>query len=223
MIQDNCGVFGLASSHDNIIDDLYLGTFYLQHRGQRYCGLSVKEDNRIKIRTHKGLIRETFSHDLGGMEGKTGIGHASLKDRQPVKLNSKLGEFTICFSGFVINSEKLVEEFMKEGHTFYTDSDVEILGDKFVKAVKVESEGKVREIAVEGIFVEIGLIPNSSFVDFVEKNKYGEIIINCAAETSVAGIFAAGDVTNVPEKQIIVAAGDGSKASLAAFGYLSRH
>jgi alkyl hydroperoxide reductase subunit F len=100
---------------------------------------------------------------------------------------------------------------------------LEIKGDKFVNAVKVESRGKTREIPLQGIFIEIGLIPNSDFIEMVEKNKNGEIIINCAAETSVPGVFAAGDVTDVPEKQIIVAAGDGAKASLSAFKYLSTH
>jgi alkyl hydroperoxide reductase subunit F len=100
---------------------------------------------------------------------------------------------------------------------------VEITGDKFVRAVKVIKEGKSEELLAEGVFVEIGSIPNSEIIDFVEKNNYGEIIVNCAAETSVPGVFAAGDVTNVPEKQIIVAAGEGAKATLAAFKYLSRH
>jgi alkyl hydroperoxide reductase subunit F len=99
----------------------------------------------------------------------------------------------------------------------------EIKGDKFVKGITVESGGKSREIKVEGVFVEIGLIPNSEFIDFSEKNKYGEIKVNCAAETSVPGLFAAGDVTDVPEKQIVVAAGEGSKAALSAFKYLSMH
>jgi alkyl hydroperoxide reductase subunit F len=100
---------------------------------------------------------------------------------------------------------------------------LEIKGDKFVTGLKVETRGGVREISVQGVFVEIGLIPNSDFIDFVDKNDLGEIVINCASETSVPGVLAAGDVTNVPEKQIIVAAGEGSKASLGAFRYLSTH
>ncbi len=100
---------------------------------------------------------------------------------------------------------------------------LEILGDKFVKSIKVDAKGKQREIGVQGIFVEIGLIPNSEIIDFVKKNEIGEIVVNSAAETSVHGVFAAGDVTDVPEKQIIIAAGEGSKASLSAFKYLSTH
>jgi thioredoxin-disulfide reductase len=100
---------------------------------------------------------------------------------------------------------------------------LEIKGEKFVKGIKVETEGKQREMKVEGVFVEIGLIPNSEFIDLVKKDEKKEIIVNGAAETSHPGVFAAGDVSNVPEKQIIVAAGEGSKASLSAFKYLSTH
>lgn len=98
-----------------------------------------------------------------------------------------------------------------------------IQGDKFVKGLVIETQEKERKIPVQGIFVEIGLIPNSDIIDFVEKNEKKEIMINCAAETSVPGIFAAGDVSSVPAKQIITAAGDGAKALLSAFRYLSTH
>lgn len=100
---------------------------------------------------------------------------------------------------------------------------LEISGDKFVKGIKVETKGTAREISVQGIFVEIGLIPNSEFIDLVKKNKNKEIMVNIAAEASEPGVFAAGDVSDVPEKQIIVAAGEGSKALLSAFKYLATH
>jgi len=98
----------------------------------------------------------------------------------------------------------------------------EVTGEKMVAGLKIKRDGKDETIPVEGIFVEIGLVPNSDFIKGVEKNSRGEIKINCGAETSVEGIFAAGDVTSVPEKQIIIAAGEGSKAALAAFKYVSR-
>jgi alkyl hydroperoxide reductase subunit F len=100
---------------------------------------------------------------------------------------------------------------------------VEVFGDKFVKGLKVESGGRTSSLALQGVFVEAGLTPNSEFITLAKKNQAGEIIINCAAETSVPGLFAAGDVTDVPEKQIIIAAGEGSKAALAAFRFLSTH
>ncbi|OGC18773.1 hypothetical protein A2310_02675 [candidate division WOR-1 bacterium RIFOXYB2_FULL_37_13] len=99
----------------------------------------------------------------------------------------------------------------------------EVFGDKFLKGLKVVVAGKERVLEVEGIFVEIGLVPNSNFIDYVDKNEIGEININCGSETSCPGIFAAGDVTSIPDKQIIIAAGEGSKAALAAYRYLTIH
>jgi alkyl hydroperoxide reductase subunit AhpF len=87
----------------------------------------------------------------------------------------------------------------------------------------VEMRGQPREIAVEGIFVEIGLVPNSKCFELAKLNERGEIVINDKCETSVPGLFAAGDVTDVPEKQIIIAAGEGAKAAISAFKYLSTH
>jgi len=99
----------------------------------------------------------------------------------------------------------------------------EIAGDNFVKEITIEKDKTSRNISVEGVFVEIGLLPNADFIDIVSKNESSEIIVNCNNETDIEGIFAAGDVTTVTQKQIIVASGEGAKASLGAFQYLMRH
>jgi len=98
-----------------------------------------------------------------------------------------------------------------------------ILGDKFVSGIRIKKEGKEEQLALQGVFVEIGLIPNSEFAKDVEKDPLGEIKVNSRNETNISGIFAAGDVTDVPEKQIIIAAGEGAKAALSAFRYLVQH
>lgn len=78
-------------------------------------------------------------------------------------------------------------------------------------------------LALDGVFVQIGLVPNSGFLqNLVECTQHGEIIIDEKGKTSEPGIFAAGDVTTVPYKQIVVAMGEGSKAALSAFDYLIR-
>jgi len=98
-----------------------------------------------------------------------------------------------------------------------------VLGDKTVTGIRIkDNKGKEDLVAVEGIFVEIGLVPNSDFARNIVKNEQGEIKVNCHNETNIPGIFAAGDVTDVPEKQIVIAAGEGSKAALSAFKYLAR-
>ena len=81
--------------------------------------------------------------------------------------------------------------------------------------------GRVLSKDLEGVFVQIGLIPNSGFMEgVIELSQYGEIVIDERGQTSEAGIFACGDVTTVPYKQIVIAMGEGAKASLAAFDYL---
>lgn len=75
--------------------------------------------------------------------------------------------------------------------------------------------------SLEGVFVQIGLVPNSQFVEgLIDLNKFGEIIIDEKGRTSEAGIYACGDVTTVPYKQIVISMGEGAKASLGAFEYL---
>jgi len=97
-----------------------------------------------------------------------------------------------------------------------------VLGDTFVTGIKVKEGSIEKEIPVQGVFVEIGLIPNSDFTKNINKNEQGEIKVNCYNETNIKGVFAAGDVTDVPEKQIIIAAGEGAKAVLTVFKYLAK-
>lgn len=98
-----------------------------------------------------------------------------------------------------------------------------IYGEAFVKGLEIEKVGKNSTLAVEGVFVEIGLIPNTDFAEIIKKNGQKEIVVDCQNNTDVDGIFAAGDVTHVHEKQIIIACGEGAKASLSAFKYLATH
>lgn len=102
---------------------------------------------------------------------------------------------------------------------------LEIVGAGSVQGIKVKSlkTQAVKDLPVQGVFIEIGLVPNSDPVKgLVALNQAGEVVVNSANETGVAGLYAAGDVTNVPEKQIVVAAGEGSKALLQADRYLQR-
>ena len=102
---------------------------------------------------------------------------------------------------------------------------VEIKGKDLVEGVLIKDlkDGKEKHLDVTGVFIEIGLVPNSDAVKgLVELNKQGEVTITPTCETTVPGLYAAGDVTDVPEKQIIVAAGEGAKAALQAHRYLQR-
>lgn len=88
---------------------------------------------------------------------------------------------------------------------------------------KDRSSGESRTVALEGVFIQIGLVPNTDWLKgVVELSRHGEIMIDDRGQTSVPGVFAAGDATTAPFKQIVVAAGDGAKAALGAFDHLIR-
>ncbi|KAB0622168.1 alkyl hydroperoxide reductase subunit F [Castellaniella defragrans] len=85
------------------------------------------------------------------------------------------------------------------------------------------ASGAAHRVELEGVFIQIGLVPNTEWLKgTVELSKHGEIVVDARGQTSVPGVFAAGDATTVPYKQIIIAAGEGAKAALAAFDHLIR-
>ena len=104
----------------------------------------------------------------------------------------------------------------------YTVKKIE--GRDFVESMQVMNAetGEVRTLSIGGVFVEVGLDPNTAFVrGRVSLNEHGEIVVDERCRTSDPGIFACGDVTDVPDKQVIVAAGEGAKAAMSAYTYVS--
>lgn len=102
----------------------------------------------------------------------------------------------------------------------------EITGDAKVNGLtyRDRATGNETQVPLEGVFVQIGLVPNTEWLkDTVELSRHGEIVVDAKGQTSVPGVFAAGDATTVPFKQIIIAAGDGAKAALGAFDHLMRN
>lgn len=119
----------------------------------------------------------------------------------------------------------LINRLSKEPkiRTYLHHTVVEIQGEKTVDRVVIEDVNtKVRNvISVQGVFIEIGLDPNTDFVgDEVDRNEERELLIDCGCRTNIPGLYAAGDVSSVPEKQIIIAAGEGAKAAIKAWEYL---
>jgi len=128
------------------------------------------------------------------------------------------------FPGLQANAILIEKAKSQEKISFYTNHKVdEIIGDSSVSGIKIHDReaGESLSIDVSGVFIEIGLIPNSSFAEGIMKmNDDKEIFVDCHCQTNVPGIYAAGDVTNVPNKQIIIAAGEGAKAALGVSEYL---
>lgn len=113
-----------------------------------------------------------------------------------------------------------------ENVTVHLETEIlEVKGEGLMSGIVVKDKATDTERFIEanGLFVEIGYLPNSGFVsDFVALNDRGEIKVNALNETSVPGVFAAGDVTDVPYKQIVISAGEGAKAALTANDYINR-
>ena len=104
--------------------------------------------------------------------------------------------------------------------TEITGADGKVNGLKYKDRVS----GTEHTVPLEGVFVQIGLVPNTEFLrGTLELSKFGEIIIDAKGHTNVPGVFAAGDCTTVPYKQIVIAAGAGATAALSAFDHLIRH
>lgn len=102
----------------------------------------------------------------------------------------------------------------------------EIVGDATVNGIKyVERDtGNEQRIDLQGVFIQIGLVPNTDWLgDTIERTRFGEVVVNHHGSTDVPGVFAAGDCTNVPYKQIIISMGSGANAALGAFDYLIRN
>lgn len=128
------------------------------------------------------------------------------------------------FKGDDVLIQKLTAQPKDKVEIFYETGTKEIIGDKFVRSVKyTDKTGKEFELKTDGVMVHIGMVPNSGIVpDNVEKNAFGEIKVNTRCETNIPGLYAAGDVSDVQFKQIVIAAGQGCTATLSAVQYLNQ-
>ena len=142
---------------------------------------------------------------------------------------SKYAKKVIVVHRSEFRADAILQERMQaiEGIEIYKQTQIlELLGSQRLEAIKVLDKEKNEErlIKTEGIFIEIGHVPNSNLVkDLVELNSLNEIVVDTKQQTSLEGLFAAGDVTDIPYKQIILAAADGAKAALAASEYITHH
>jgi len=140
----------------------------------------------------------------------------------------KIAEHVNLISLTPLTGDQVLSNQLKDAKNltvFLEHQTVAIKGQELVEGIVIKDikSGQEKELEVGGIFIEIGLVPNSDAVkELVELNKWGEVTVTPRNETSVPGLYAAGDVTDVPEKQIIVAAGEGAKAALQAHRYLQR-
>jgi alkyl hydroperoxide reductase subunit F len=225
-IRENEEVTKLDAKQNNFLiktdKNSYRAKAVIVASGKKSRELGVSGEKKFK---NKGLVycatcdAPLFSGDDVAVIGG---GNSSLDATlQLMKIANHV--YVINITNHLIGDEIMQEKIKKSKKVSILNNSqvIEILGDDFVNAIKIEKDKKEETLAVQGIFVEIGLIPNSNFTVDLNKTKSGEIKVNNKNITNIPGIFAAGDVTDVFEKQIIIAAGEGAKAALSVFHYLS--
>lgn len=203
-------------------------------RGKTVIIASGKKSRSLNVSGEKRLIGRGVSYcsicDGPFFEGKEvaviGGGNSAFEAALDlVKIASKIYLVDIASSWSA--DPVLVEQIEKEKKvtSFRRHKVKEIRGDDRVESITIEAldGGQIKGLSAEGVFIEIGLVPNSEFAaSLVKLNQAGEIVVDCGNRTNIPGLFAAGDVSSVPEKQIIIAAGEGAKATLTAYQYLLR-
>ena len=180
-------------------------------------------------------------------ERKRGVYYSSVPDEERVSVRGKrcivvgggstaldtaVGLSKICANVFVVHRR---ESFTAEQHllaraesahniSFLLQAKVrEIVGDERVRGVVVEQEGNGRSVSAEAVVVCVGYRTHTRWLEgFVDRDERGFVVINAQNETSRPGVFAAGDVTTVPYKQVVVSAGEGAKAALRAHAFLQQ-
>jgi len=208
---------------DTNISKTYKGRAVIIAAGKSYRKLGVKGEPEF---TGRGvsycatcdvpLYRDKRVVVVGG--GNSGVEAA-------IEL-AKISKFvTVLQRGNSLTADRLLirqlEQFNNKEIRLNTEV-LEIIGDDRVKSIRFKENGQEKILDTDGVFVEIGLIPNTGFIkDFLRLNKYGEIPIDELCRTEIEGCFCAGDISSVPEKQIIVAAGEGATAALSAYRFLT--
>ena len=162
-LEENCGVFGIYSGK-MCAGKIHTALHFLQHRGQQYCGIATSDGKEVMIRTRKGRVDSTFTReDFEALEGNFGIGHVSLKERQPTILRSKLGSFAVCFNGNIANAEELIKKLKEKGHSFWIDFQVELIAkiitqeNSFIEGIEAVAK------AVEGSYSILVLTPEGIY------------------------------------------------------------
>jgi len=156
------------------------------------------------------------------------IGGGNSGVEAAIDLAGIVGHVTLIEFDTQLRADAVLQRKLKslENVDVFTNAQtIEITGDQKVNGLVYtdRATGELKKVELEGVFIQIGLVPNTDWLKgTVELSKHGEIIVDARGQTSVAGVFAAGDATTVPFKQIIIAAGDGAKAALGAFDHLIR-
>ncbi len=206
-------------------DESYQGKAVIIASGKRSRQLNVPGEDRLKARgvTYCAICDGPLF--AGEKVAVIGGGNSALEAADDMV---KIAEHVYLVSTTPLTGDQILIDKLKDASNLTVLLEHEVVmieGSSRVEGIRIRDlkSGEERKIDVGAVFVEIGLIPNSEFAKGMAKlNELDEIEVDCSCETVIPGLFAAGDVTSVPDKQIVVAAGEGAKAALSAHRYLQR-
>ena len=136
-MREACGVFGVYAPHLDVSRLTFYGLYALQHRGQESAGICTADGGRLRLRTGMGLVSQVFDeHSLTPLHGRAAIGHtrysttgsSRARNAQPLLLQSDEGELALGHNGNVVNAGQIRESMERDGHTFHTSTDSEVIG-----------------------------------------------------------------------------------------------
>ncbi len=186
----------------------------LFHKGVTYCTVCDGP-----------LMRDKTTATIGS--GNSALESALMMSQiaKKVYLISKYPDTKEANGGFPRGENILIDKIkaMDNVEIIYSTKTTEILGEDKVSGLKYKTDtGEEKEIEADGVMIHIGFTPNSQFIDCVEKDRAGQIMVNKKGATNCPGIFAAGDVTDIPYKQIGIASGQGIIGALSAIEYINK-
>lgn len=154
-LKEECGVIGVYSKEDNVVEMIYHGLYALQHRGQESAGIATSSNGTINYHKNMGLVSEVFSDEkLEKLEGNMGIGHVRYStaeenlgiNAQPLVVKYKKGSIAIAHNGSIVNGESLREILEDEGVVFQTTNDCEVMANMIARYHKDEIEKAINRV-----------------------------------------------------------------------------
>lgn len=231
------GIRQISSRQENgkeifVLEDKNGGTY----EGKSVIVASGKKPKKIGVSGEEEFFNKgvtycaTCDAPLFGEKVVVVVGGGNSGLDSAMQLTKYAKKVYILVRGDAAKGDQITQDKLKKSEIveFVMNAEIkEIKGDKFVSSLvyKDKVSGEEKELSTEGVFVNIGMIPNSDFLKgFCELNQWGEVVINPKTNaTSHVGVFAAGDVTDILEKQTVIAAGEGAKAALQCYKWLANN
>ena len=179
-LHEECGVIGIYNG-DNVVRNITMGLYALQHRGQESAGFAVTDGDKVRVRKSMGLVSTLLrEHNVDELQGFAGIGHvrysttgaSTLANAQPILVSCKWGQIAVAHNGNITNANELRAEMEAEGHIFQTTSDSEILLHEIART-EADTLGDAIKKAITKFTGSFCLVFISKDTMFVARDGFG--------------------------------------------------